>query len=253
MTKIRSTFTLVTSLIAFAASSHGAVLINEYPTGSSSNITVTASSQINGFNQPLYTLTTALSNAEFNPGILDTPGDGQHGASTRQSWRANNSTAVDAAEEWIQWDLGSSFTLDSIQVWNYNDSSRFESGIRTVDIYISNVANPGDPEGSGAANWSLWGDNVTLLGAPGAGGYTGFDLATAVGGGEFALDSVLTRYVRFEVNSTFIGDGIDLPGGGNLGGQNASLSQIEFFAVPEPSVALLSGLGALLLLRRRKH
>lgn len=225
-------------------------LINEYPTGSTSNIGVTASSQINGFNQPLYTLTTNLSNAEFAPGVLDDPTDGQHGNSTRQAWRANNTTASGAASEWIQWDLNGSLRLDSIRVWNYNDSARYESGIRTLDIYLSNVAVPGDPEGAGALNWTHWAVNATLPGAPGTSGYTGFDLETVVGS---VLPASEFRFVRFEVNSTFIGDGIDLPGGGNLGGQNAGLSQIEFFeVVPEPGSLALLSIGGLLIARRRR-
>ena len=150
-------FILNTSVaLALSGFCGAATLINEYPSGSTSNIVVTASSQINGFNQALYTLTTALSNAEFNPGVLDNATDGQHGSGTRQSWRGNETVLADVANEWIQWDLGTSYQLDSIQVWNYNDSARYESGIRTLDIYVSNVANPGDPEGAGAANWTHW-------------------------------------------------------------------------------------------------
>lgn len=242
-------------LIIAGGTTNAATLINTYPTGSTSNIGVTASSQINGFNQPLYTLTTALDHAgEFDPNVLDDPTDGAHGNGTREAWRANNSTAVAAADEWIQWDLGASYNLDSIQLWNYNDGSRYASGIRTLDIYLSNVATPGDPEIAGAGNadnWTHWAVNATLLAAPGTAGYTGFDLETVVGS---SLPAGEFRFVRFEVNSTFIGDGINV-GGGTLGGQNASLSQIEFFqadGIPEPSAVLLGSIGMLALLRRRR-
>lgn len=226
-------------------------LINTYPTGSTSNIVATASSEINSNNLAKLTLTTNNNGGavEFDPGVLDDPTDGTEATGTQAAWRATNTTAAGAASEWIQWDLGASYQLDVIRVWNYNDSSRYASGIRTLDIYLSNVAVPGDPEGAGAANWTHWAVNATLPVATALASYTGFDLETVVGS---SLPAGAFRFVRFEVNSTFIGDGINV-GGGTLGGQNASLSQIEFFElVPEPASLTLMGLGGLLILTRRR-
>ena len=129
------------------------------------------------------------------------------------------------------------------------------SGIRQVDIYVSNEAAPGDPEGAGAANWTLWAADAIFTVGAGNASYTGFDLATVVTTEAFALNSVSTRFVRFEVDSTFIGDEINV-GGGTLGGQNASLTQIEFFEgapIPEPGSLALLGLGGLLVASRRRR
>ena len=223
---------------------NAATLINTYPTASTSNILASASSiepntSVNGADRTVIEV-----NNGFNPAT------GQHSNGTQQSWRSNNGQAI--GDQWIQWDLGASYQLDSIQVWNFNDSARYAAGIRQVDIYVSNVAAPGDPEGAGAANWTLWANNAILTPGTGSGGYTGFDLETVVGSSLPASD---IRYVRFEVDSTFRSDGIDV-GGGLLDGANvAGLAQIEFFEadeIPEPSAALFAGLGALLFLRRRR-
>lgn len=253
--KMMTTKTLLTALAACTlgvagTSADAGTLINDYSVGNASNIGVTASSEINSFNQALYTLTTNLSNAEFAPGVLDNPADGQHGSSTRQSWRGNETADAAVAEEWIQWDLGASYQLDSIRVWNYNDSSRFDDGIHTVDIYLSNAAVPGDPEIAGVGNgdnWTHWAVDAILTSAPGTAGYTGFDLETVVGS---ALPAGEFRFVRFEVDSTHRMEGQTLSGSDS---NNASLSQIEFFAVPEPGSLALLGLGGVLVASRRRR
>ena len=234
-----------------AHSANAATLINEYPDGNSSNISVTASTYDNQYGVPLVTLTTDRFSAEFDPGVHDNPSDGQHSNAVRQSWRSSSGAL--AADQWIQWDLGQSYQLDSIQLWNYNDGSRYASGIRQVDIWISNVVTPGDPEGAGAANWTLWAENAILDAAPGTTGYTGFDLATVVTNEIGALSSFSTRYIRFGVDSTFKTDGVSLGGGTLDGDEVVGLAQIEFYAVPEPSTTLLGGLGMLMLLLPRRR
>ena len=237
-------------LISLSAA-HAATLINTYPTSTTSNIVATASSietntSVNGPDRTVI---------ESNSGFV--PATGQHAAGTQQSWRSAQA-AESLSSAWIQWDLGATFTLDSIKVWNFNDSSRYAAGIRQVDIYISNVANPGDPEIAGAGNgdnWTLWASDAILTPGPGSAGYTGFDLATVALTETFALNTVSTRYVRFEVDSTFRSDAINLGGGTGDTTNVAALAQIEFYqadAVPEPSSALLGCLGMLALLRRRR-
>lgn len=228
-------------------------LINTYPTGSTSNIVATASSEINANNAAKLTLTTNNNGGavDFNPGVLDDPTDGTETTGTQAAWRGTGTTAATVAEEWIQWDLGASYKLDVIRVWNYNDSSRYAAGIRQVDIYVSNVTSPGDPEGAGAANWTLWAANAIFPNAPGLVTYTGFDLETVVGS---SLPNSDIRYVRFEVDTTFASEGINLGANTALGGMNASLSQIEFYeAIPEPASLALLGLGTLLIAGRSRQ
>lgn len=241
---------VIIPLLLTAGLANAATLINTYPTASTSNIVATASSiepntSVNGPDRTVI---------EANSGFNSTTG--VHGTGTQSSWRSNNAETM--GTQWIQWDLGASYQLSSIQVWNFNDAARRAAGIRQVDIYISNVASPGDPEGAGSANWTLWAANAILTPGTGLAGYTGFDLASVVTTEAFDLSTVNTRYVRFEVDSTFRSDGIDLNAlDGNGAGVNDStgvsaLAQIEFYQVPEPSITLLFGLGVMLLLSRRR-
>lgn len=127
-----------------------------------------------------------------------------------------------------------------------------QRGIRQLDIYVSNVVSPGDPEVPGPGNgdnWTHWATDAILLNGPGTGGYTGFDLETVVGS---SLPTSDIRYVRFEVDSTFRSDGINLGGGTGDDITVAALAQIEFYSVPEPnSYALMAlGVGGLFAVRR---
>ncbi len=239
-------------LIVSAGIANAATLINTYPTASTSNIVATASSisattSVNGPDRTVI---------EANSGFV--PATGLHGNGTQQSWRSDPNLNGLIGDQWIQWDLGASYTLDSIKVWNFNDSNRYAAGIRQVDIYISNIVNPGDPEIAGAGNgdnWTLWADNAILSAGPGTSGYAGFDLATVVLSETFALNTVSARYIRFEVDSSFRSDGINLGGGTSDDVDVAALAQIEFYefdGIPEPSAALLGSLGLLVLLRRRR-
>ncbi len=237
--------------LLISGAANAAILINEYPNSTTSNIGTTASNASGGD-----AINTLITNSRFAPNTLNDPTDGEFADNTQGGWRVGS--GLTTADQWIQWDLGSSFQLDTIRGWNFNDDFRFASGIRRVDIFFSNVASPGDPEIAGVGNgdnWTHWtGGEVILPAAPGEPAYTGFDLETTVGStlptGEF-------RFVRFEVNSTFVGDGITLPTNdrgvnGSNGGDQASFGQIEFYQVPEPSTALLGAFGFLALLRRRR-
>jgi hypothetical protein len=160
---------------------------------------------------------------------------GQHDTGVGNEWLAGNGTN---SGDFIEYDLGSGYILDSIHMWNANSNTG--RGIQDVDIYFSNVASPGDPEGSAPEqlNWTrLGGATVTLPQSPATSTYTGFDLESAT---ITVLPTSAIRYVRFELNTTY-------------GNAYAGISEIQFFeAVPEPSAALLGCLGALLLLRRRR-
>lgn len=229
---MKPTSSLLVALLT-CSSAYSATLINTY---GPSNISVTSSSDLNVSNAK----TKTVDASGFNTTTLE------HSTATQTSWISADNNAV--GSEWIQWDLGATVVLDSIRVWNYNDPARFDIGIQTLDIYVSSVTTPGDPEGLEAANWTKVGNNVTIPKGEGVNTYTGFDLETEAG---FSLPGTAVRYVRFEVNSTYWDGG----GASGLTADQAALAEIQFFeadAVPEPSAALLGGLGFLVLLRRRR-
>ncbi|MCH7228410.1 Ig-like domain-containing protein [Haloferula sp. A504] len=132
---------------------------------------------------------------------------GEHGTADHTAWLTRDESIQgvrpEVAESYIQWDLGGSYPLDSIHLWNAARSGDTGTGIRSVDIYYSNIPFPGDPEGEGAANWTrLGGSSLELPQAP-ATGNIGFDLETAT---SITLPTTEVRYLRFEVNSNWNGD-----------------------------------------------
>ncbi len=121
---------------------------------------------------------------------------GVHGNAADTFW--NTPAGVNIANQWIQWDLGASYTLDSIHVWNHKDA--YINSLKSVDIYFSNAAIPGDPEGNGSTNWTrLGGASVEFPNAPDSNN-TGFDLAATASA---ALPSTKVRYIRFALNSNW--------------------------------------------------
>ncbi len=153
---------------------------------------------------------------------------GVHGTAASTKW---NTPTVDVTNQWIQWDLGASYILDSIHAWNYKDS--FVSSIKSVDIYYSNAPIPGDPEGVGAGNWTkLGGASVQLPEAPDSPN-TGFDLETAT---STTLPDTEIRFIRFEANSNWQ----------ESTSYRTGLGEIQFTAKPggpdltAPDVSLLS-------------
>lgn len=173
---------------------------------------------------------------------------GQHDVEFQQHW-FNDTASESLADAFIQWDLGSAYILSSIQAWNLNQDTGAlgdltDHGINQVDIYYSSLAAPGDPEGAGAANWTLLQADATLSQSSGVNTYSGFDLATEIG---TALPAGPVRWLRFEIDTNHGGSGQNFEVG---------FSEIEFngsLPAPEPSALLLAVFGLLGLMTRRSR
>jgi len=139
--------------------------------------------------------------------------DREHNSEKNTGWMTER---IDPAQAFIQWDLGASHQLDSIHVWNLRAGKDNTAGVRSVDVYVSDVPFPGDPKGDEASNWTRWGNGpIELPQAPEAGSPNrGFDLATVAG---VALPDRPVRYIRFEVNTNW-----------NGGKHHVGLAEVQF-------------------------
>lgn len=148
---------------------------------------------------------------------------------------------------WIVFDLGSSEAMGEIHLWNVRNGTTTQ--IRNYNIYFADTA-LGVPTNdavqdysfTGANGWSQFGSTFTMAATQGNG--NGAEDIHNVSGNS-------ARYIGIEIitnNGNYTANDGNQTAAGRVG-----LAEFAVTAVPEPSVALLSGLGALMLLRRRKH
>ncbi len=154
-------------------------------------------------------------------------GSGEHAAGGKSEWVS--SIGADIANGFISFDLGGTYVLDLMHVWNCTQYNSY--GIKQLDIYVSDVFSPGDPEGAGAANWKKIADNVSFAaaGTPNV----GFDLETQTG---ISLPTTAVRHVRFEIDTNQAGSTSGYVG----------LAEVQFFAAgsgPDTTDPIVSSLS----------
>ena len=85
---------------------------------------------------------------------------------SRDSWI---SEAGGFSGGWLSVDLGGTYNIGDVIIWNLNEGWEWDMyGIRLLDVYVSNMAEPGNPVDN-PDNWLLVLDDAELIRAPGNG------------------------------------------------------------------------------------
>ena len=151
-------------------------------------------------------------------------------------WRTGDvGSAAAVANHWVKFDLGALYDLGSVHIWNLNRKTLVNgvpltlNGVETMFLRVS--ADDVTYENLGL---------ITLTQGPGVDGLLGESFATSPTG--------QVRHVEFDIETSF--------GEADDAGWQASLSEVRFSPIPEPSTLVLAAVGLLGVLgfnrRRRK-
>lgn len=241
---------VITALIASAAFGYSASVIQV------AGVETSGFGNYAGDQTKMTDLSGMNGNGTTGPGQSGDPNDWTATSTAYQAeWQsAGNSNGVLYAPNthnnkigWIVFDLGSSEAMGEIHLWNVRNGTTTQT--RNYNIYFADTA-LGVPTNDAvqdysftAANgWSQFGSTFTMA-ASQPNGNGAEDIHNVSGNS--------ARYIGIEIITN---NGNYTPNDGNQTATGrVGLAEFAVTAVPEPSVALLSGLGALMLLRRRKH
>ena len=151
---------------------------------------------------------------------------------------------------WYKIDLGGTYNVDAIQVWNYNEmyfdhdgNPGTNRGFNTADIWVS-LTGLGT-SASNPAEWQLITDDQSFTQAPGTNGYVGEI---------FGMGGVVARYILFDDVTNFGTNNWEVPE------NRYGLSEVQVFgtqmAIAEPSsfaLLLIGGVGIACYRRRNKR
>jgi len=135
---------------------------------------------------------------------------------------------------WAIFDLGAAAVLDDLYIWNERENSARYT--KTFNVYVAEtptVAPTHGPTGSSSIDYDFSSGGWTLINTGGA--LTG----TWKGSQVVDLGGITGQYVAIEILSN--------------GGDAARVGLAEVAITPEPATLALVGVGALLLLRRRRY
>ncbi len=174
-------------------------------------------------------------------GLNDPAGDtgathinGQSGSNYSWHTRYNPNGIVEHA--WLIFDLGGSYSLESMQIWNYNHTgsggAETTRSIRQYNLWLRNDDSAGNNSADSnqpfdSTGWTLLLENAVLNPAPGNNNYTGQNIK---------LDATVARRVAIEILSNY--DGYDVTGDGapdtDPFGPLVGCSEVRFFQTIAP-------------------
>lgn len=146
-------------------------------------------------------------------------------SSPGNGWHAGNgdTSAPVVDNQFVTFNLGGAYNLETIYIWQMNQNTQLGRGVKQFDLLVS----------SDGTNFTEVASNLQLTQAANSG---------PINAQAFALNQSGVTHVRIGIDSAWSGSTNEYVG----------LDEVKFTAVPEPSVALLGGLGILGLLRRRR-
>jgi hypothetical protein len=205
MKQQKSKFLAIIGILSLATSAANAALVIT-PTGA------IASSQLNGS----YDAGNLIDDSALSGTAPHTIGDTHIGNAPDTGWLSSGA----ALPQTVTFDLGSSYLLTDMHIWQYGHP--FVNYSKDIKVQFSTTGTGG-----------VFGGDVDITLAIGA---------ATVSAQTFAIPSITANAVKFTITSS---------SGGN--GNYVGLSEVKFSAIPEPGSALLGALGLLMLLRRRRN
>ena len=160
--------------------------------------------------------TASSTSAYGTPALAAVNGSGMTGETHDVNYQHMWLSGPDYGKEWFRINLGASYALDMMKVWNYNQPPGYNCrGVKQADIYWSNAAS--NPDGSGSfnpSNWNLLGTagQQTFTKAPGTAHYDTPD-AVQFGG-------ITAHWVTIKMNTYYADSGL----------HDVGLSQVRFYS-----------------------
>ena len=201
-----------------------------------------------GSTNPYSTVLMGPAKAINGAGLPSGPAlSGVHSTTTGDNWWSLPSGSTPAPQQ-ITVNLSAVYNVDTIHIWNFNEGGQTLRSTKNVEIYVSpdgTVANLVKLVTGGSGIHDNGSGNFLLPQGLGTASYGGFDLNLSGVTNASLLNNV--RLIQFKPLDSY-----------GSTPQNAfpdgvGLAEVQFGAVPEPSAALLGGLGVFALLRRRRR
>lgn len=154
--------------------------------------------------------------------------------------------------QWLVVDLGASYNVDEIRIWNYFDNAVSDEsgrGYKDFNLYLGNATATLPIAGVVGNPFATTGWTYSI----GAGTLAKAPLATVPIGPTDVLKAGVNFASAAALGARYIG--IDMGAymwNGSGGGQHGGLAQIQVTGIPEPATLALLCLGGIAALRRRR-